>query len=91
MRYIESLLVLRCSLRLKAKQGAFAAQIGKARHIRSANKLLSGFLIICCASPFSGARIAAPIVLVQHKEHQRIGQAQTSMRRASPIVIKLTY
>jgi hypothetical protein len=28
-------------------------------------------------------------VLVQHKGHQRIGEAQTSMRHASPIVIEL--
>jgi hypothetical protein len=55
MCYIESLLALRCSLRLKAKQGAFAMPIGEAWHIRSANKLFSGFLFIRCASPFSGA------------------------------------
>ncbi len=36
-------------------------------------------------------QIAAPIVLALHKEHERIGEASTSMRRASPIVIELAY
>jgi hypothetical protein len=60
-------------------------------HIRSANKLISRIFIIRCASPISGARIAAPIVLAQYKEHERIGEARTSTRRASPIVIELAY
>jgi hypothetical protein len=36
-------LALHRSLRLKAKQGAFAAPIGEARQIRSANKKFSRF------------------------------------------------
>jgi hypothetical protein len=43
---------------------------------------------IRCASFISGVRIVAPIVLAQHKEHERIGEARTSMQRASPIVIE---
>jgi hypothetical protein len=30
-------------------------------------------LFVCRASPVSGIKIAVPIVLAQHKEHQRIG------------------
>jgi hypothetical protein len=42
------------------------------------------------ASPISEVRIAAPILLVQHKGNKRIGKARTPVRRASPIVIELT-
>jgi hypothetical protein len=85
------LLVLRQSLRLKAKRGAFAAPIGEAQRIRSAkNKIFADFNIRR-ASTISGVRIAAPIVLAQHKEHERIGEARTPVRHASPIVIELAY
>ncbi len=36
-------------------------------------------------------QIAAPIILAQHKEHERIGEARTSIRCASPIVIELAF
>jgi hypothetical protein len=90
-RYIEILLALRCSLRLKAKRGAYAAPIGEARRIRSASYKFSQIFFICCALPTGGVRIAAPIVLAQHKEHERIGEALTSIRWASPIVIELAF
>ncbi len=79
-RYIEILLALRRSLRLKVKWGAFAVPIGEAQRIRSANYKFHGFFFIRCASPTSRVRIAAPIVLVQHKEHERIGEVRTSIR-----------
>jgi hypothetical protein len=43
------------------------------------------------ASPISGERIVAPIVLAQHKRNERIGKAQTPVCGASPIVIELAY
>jgi hypothetical protein len=62
-RYIEILLALRHSLRLKVKRGEFAALIRSFR----------GFFFICCALPTGGVRFAAPIVLAQHKGNRRIG------------------
>jgi hypothetical protein len=58
-------LALLCTLRLAAKRGAVAAPI-----IR-----LSRIFHIRRASPISGVRIAAPIVLAQHEGHKRIGEA----------------
>jgi hypothetical protein len=86
----ESLLALRCSLRPKAKRGAFAAPIGKAQRIRSANEEFSRFFLIRCALPISGARIVGPIVLALHKGNERIGEARATNRSASPIVIEIT-
>jgi hypothetical protein len=84
-------LALRRSLRLKAKQGAFAAPIGEARRICSANKKFTRIFFVRCALPINGEWIAAPIVLALHKEHERIDEARTSMRCISPIVIELAY
>jgi hypothetical protein len=47
--------------------------------------------VICCASPIGGVRIAGPIVLAQHKGNERIGEAQTTIHSASPIVIEIAY
>ncbi len=66
----------KCSPRLKAKRGEFVAPI----------KSFRGFFYVRRASPVSGVRIVAPIVLALHKENERIGEAWTSIRRASPIV-----
>ncbi len=33
--------------------------------------------------------IAAPIVLAQHKENERIGEGRITIRSASPIVIEI--
>ncbi len=63
--------------------------MGEVRRIRSATRLFSQIFIYSLL--IRGARIVAPIVLAQHKEHERIGEAGTSMRRVSPIVIELTY
>jgi hypothetical protein len=41
------------------------------------------------ASPVSGIKIAAPIVLVQHKEHKRISEAQKRFHHNLPIGIKI--
>jgi hypothetical protein len=46
---------------------------------------------IPCASPTAPVRIAGPIALAQHKGNERIGEARTSLCRASPIVIELAY
>jgi hypothetical protein len=44
-----------------------------------------------CTSPFSGELIAGPIVLAQHKGDERIGEARTTVRSASPIIIEFAY
>jgi hypothetical protein len=85
----ELLLVLRCSLPLKAKRGAFAAPIGEERQIRSANEKFSRIFFIRCASPISGERIVEPIVLALQKGNERIGEARTTNRNASPVVIEI--
>ncbi len=84
------LLALHCSLRLKAKRGTFAVPIGETQRIRSSNQKFSR-IFFCCASPSGGVRIAAPIVLAQYKGNERIGEAWTHFRRASPIVIEITF
>jgi hypothetical protein len=43
------------------------------------------------ALPISGVRIVAQIVLAQHKRNERIGEAQTPVHPALPIVIELAY
>jgi hypothetical protein len=40
-----------------------------------ANKKMHGFIFIGRASPASRVKNSAPIVLAQHKEHERIGEA----------------
>ena len=85
-RYIESLLALRRFLRLKAKRGAFAAPIGE---FAAPIITFSWIFHICHASPISGVRIVAPIVLAQHKDNERIGKARTTIRSTSPIVIEI--
>ncbi len=47
---------------------------------------IHGFFLICSASPTSGIRIAAPIILEQHKRQERLGEVRKIIRRASPIV-----
>jgi hypothetical protein len=48
-------------------------------------------LFIRRALLISGVLIAVQIVLAQRKGHEKIGEARTSMRSASPIVIELAY
>ncbi len=67
------------SLHLQAKRGEFVAPIRSFR----------GFFYVRCASPIGGIRIAAPIVLAQYKENERIGEARETIRSASPIVIEI--
>jgi hypothetical protein len=43
------------------------------------------------ASPRSGIRIAAQIVLAQQEEHGKIGEVQKHIRQALPFVTELTY
>ncbi len=69
--------------------GMLAAPIGEAPQIRSANMNFSRNFYVRCASPISGVRIAAPLVLAQHKENERIGKARITIRSALPIVIEL--
>ncbi len=64
---------------LQAKRSEFVAPIQSFR----------GFFYVRCASPISGVRIAAPIVLAQHKENKRIGEGRLTIRSASPIVTEL--
>jgi predicted acyltransferase len=58
------------------KQGALAIFIGKVGHIHSANKKIYGLSFICLASPVRRIKIAALIVLLQHKGHKRISKVQ---------------
>ncbi len=53
-----------------------AAHIGEAGCICRANNENSQICYVHCASPVSGMKIAAPIVLAQHQEHGRIGEGQ---------------
>ncbi len=69
------------SPRLSAIWGAFAAPIPK----------ISLCFLIRRTSPLSGISIAGPLVLTQHKGNKRIGEAQTTIRSASPIVIEIAY
>ncbi len=62
-----------------AKRGEFVAPIQSFR----------GFFYVRCASPLGGIRIAAPIVLAQHKENERIGEARETIRSVLPIVIEI--
>ncbi len=73
------------------KRGALAAPIGEARRIRSANYKFLWIFFIRCASPTGVVQIAAPIVLEQHKGNKRIGEARTSIRCASPIVLEIAF
>jgi hypothetical protein len=65
--------------------------IGEAGHIHSTNKKFSRIFFIRCASPNGGVQIAGQIVLAQHKRNQSIGEAWTTVRSASPIVIEIAY
>ena len=64
--------------------------IGEAVRTRRAFRF-SRIFHIRRALPISGVRIVAPIILAQHKRNERIGEARTPVRRASPIVIQLAY
>ncbi len=52
-------------------------------------KVFADFFYVRCASPISRVRIAAPIVLAQHKDNERIGEARKTIRSALPIVIEI--
>ncbi len=67
---------------LLGKVGQTFVAIGEAGRIRS-KKFSANYFIF--ASAIHGVKIAAPIVLTQHKGHERRGEAQT------PIVIELAY
>ena len=65
------------------------APIGKAGEFVAPIRSFGGFFYVRCASPISGVRIAAPIVLALHKDNERIGEARRTIRSASPIVIEI--
>jgi hypothetical protein len=71
------------------KQGILAAPIVEAgahlqhQYCRSIN------FFIHCALPISELKIAAPIVLAQHKGHKRIGEGWKAIRRALPTVSEI--
>ncbi len=67
------------------------ALICEAGRFRSTNIKIFADFYIRRASPTSGVRIEALIVLAQHKRNERIGKVQTPVRRASSIVIELAY
>jgi hypothetical protein len=64
----------------QAKRDAFAAPILGFSQIFHIHR----------TSPISRVRIAAPVVLAQHKRNERIGKVRTPICSASPIVIELT-
>ncbi len=70
-----------CILCLKAVLGTFAAPTGKFR----------GFFLMNMLRLFSRVKIAAPIVLAQHKGHERIGRARRRACYALPGVTELPY
>ncbi len=49
-------------------------------------EVFADFFYVRCASPIGRVRIIAPIVLAQHKENKRLGEARLTVRSASPIV-----
>jgi hypothetical protein len=63
-----------------------AAPIGEAVRIRSTNVKFSQIFF-----PIGGVpvRIVAPIVLAQHKENERIGEARLAIRSALTIVTEI--
>jgi hypothetical protein len=63
------------------------ALISKAGCIRTGNTRNSRFFIW----PTGRVRIAAPIGLVQHKEHERIGEAQKAIQGTLPFVLEIAY
>ncbi len=66
------------------------APIGKAGRIRSVNMKFSLiFFYVRCTSPIGGVRIVAPIVLAQHEENERIGEARLTLHSALPVVIEI--
>jgi hypothetical protein len=51
---------------------------------------LTDIYFLCRASPVSRIKIAAPIVLVQHKGHKRIGKAWKQFHRTLPFGPQIT-
>jgi hypothetical protein len=68
-----------------------SAPIGEAGQIRSANMKFLRIFLFHCALPIGGERIAGPIALALHKGNERIGEARTTIRSASPLVIEIAY
>jgi hypothetical protein len=54
-------------------------------------RIFSWFFFLCHTSPIGGVQIAGSIVLGQYKGHERIGEARTTIHRASSIVIEFAY
>jgi hypothetical protein len=48
-----------------------------------------GFFYVRCALPIGVVRIVEPIVLAQHKENERIGEARLTICSTSPIFIEI--
>jgi hypothetical protein len=69
----------------------FAAPIGEAGRILSANKRFSRIFFYSLRSPVGGVQIAGPIVFTQPKGDKRIGKVQTTLCSASPTVIEIAY
>jgi hypothetical protein len=53
--------------------------LAKRREFGSPIRSFHGFFYVCCASSIVGVRIAGLIVLAQHKENERIGEAQKTI------------
>jgi hypothetical protein len=75
----------------KAVRCALDAPLGEASAFAAPIFRFLQIFHICRASPISSVRIITLIVLAQHKRNERIGEAQTPVRLASPIVIELAY
>jgi hypothetical protein len=73
------------------KRVTLAAPTGEAGQIRSANKKFLQIYFYSLHVAHWRSTIAGPIVLVQHKGKNRIGEAQTPIHRASPIAIEISF
>jgi hypothetical protein len=71
-----TLLALHFTLPLQVKHIALATPLGDMGQICCVNKEFSRIFFVRCTLPIRRVKIAAPIVLAQYKEHQRIGGAQ---------------
>jgi hypothetical protein len=88
--------ILSWTLRLYAKRGAFTALICETGRIRSASNQNLPFFFFCSTrfaykrnKNCSGIKIAAQIVLVQCKEHERVGEVWKWFCHASFIGLKI--
>jgi hypothetical protein len=73
------------------KQGTLATPIGGVKRIHSADKEFLWIFLFAVLSLINGLKIAVPIILVQHKRHERLGDALTPLRHVSLSGTELDY